>query len=251
MSPPPGMPAPSPVVPVCTVTGIPSAAAVSKIGYTTRWSGRNPCAVGCSFSPRRPSSRTARSSSATAASPLSGSTDANPTNASGCSTRASGDEVVGDRRQTGVRLRVPREQHPEHVGGAEHVGHLRRRRDAAAWCGSTPRTRARTRRAQSSTYSGVDGWTWTSIAREHGRYASRSRPPRAGSTCGAGSRGCAPRRACRARTPRTSRRRAAPRWPRRPPDRRRRDRGRTRPACACRPRSGCARTSSVVPRRRS
>ena len=43
----------------------------------------------------------------------------------GMIARATRDEVVGDRRQPGVGLRVPREQHAEHVGGAEHVGHLR------------------------------------------------------------------------------------------------------------------------------
>ena len=97
------MPAPSPVVPVCTVTGIPSAAAVSKIGYTARSSGRKPCAVGCSFRPRSPRSRTARSQLARPRRrPCSGSTDANPTNASGCARDAAGDEVVRDRRQPGV-----------------------------------------------------------------------------------------------------------------------------------------------------
>ena len=122
--PPPGMPAPSPVVPVCTVTGIPSASAVSKIGYTARSSGRKPCAVGCSFRPRNPRSRTVRCSSTTAASPLPGSTDANPRNASGCArTQPATKSLVTGGNPLCVSASHAK-QHTEHVRGAEDLRHL-------------------------------------------------------------------------------------------------------------------------------
>ncbi len=42
----------------------------------------------------------------------------------GMIVRAAGDEVIRNRRKTGVGFRVPGEEHAEHVGGPEHVGHL-------------------------------------------------------------------------------------------------------------------------------
>ena len=202
------MPAPSPVVPVWTVTGMPSADAVSYSGYTARSSGRNPARSDAASGRADPSSRTARSSSVTAASPLSGSTDAKPMNASGWSRAHARDEVVGDRRQTGVGLGVPREQHAEDVGGAEHVGHLvhvvaRERRAEVA-----PRTRDRSRparRRRTPASTGGRGRRSPAARRRRSVAAvSATSSALAGSTCAAGSRGCAPRRACRARTRRTA-----------------------------------------------
>ena len=169
--------------------------------------------------------------------------------------RASGHEVVGDRRQSGVGLGIPCEQHAEHVRVAEHRGHLVDvvMRQLGAEVALTGRAELAERVVDvlgcRRVHVDVDRAHHSPPARSYASPRVRGlRPPYRS----VGPVPAIPRfgRACRARTPRTARRRATRRPPPRPRGRSRRGRGRRRPGSACRRRTDCARTALGVPRSR-
>ena len=93
---PPGWPAPIPLVPVWNRASRPCCSQAAKIGQYCGSSGEKACSDGWNFTPRSPSAAMF-ATSATAASPLCGSTEPSPVKASGYSSMAAATVSLGTR----------------------------------------------------------------------------------------------------------------------------------------------------------
>ena len=93
---PPGWPAPIPLVPVWNRAIRPCSWHAAKIGQYTGSSGAKACSDGWNFTPRRPAAAICPTS-ATAVSPLRGSTEPNPVNTSEYARQASATVSLGTR----------------------------------------------------------------------------------------------------------------------------------------------------------
>ena len=93
---PPGWRAPIPLVPVWNRASRPCRSQAANTGQNDSSSGANACSDGWNLTPRNPSSAIL-ATSATAASPLCGSTLPSPLNTSGCSRQAAATVSFGTR----------------------------------------------------------------------------------------------------------------------------------------------------------